>query len=310
MTSLSISHMIHSAVSSFLIHSTVVLNIVLVGKQHHGKSSFVNFMRRLLHLDLNMHNGAPTAPAGHSHKTVTNVMYKVDPSGEKVRILDTVALETMSASDQRKLQKSLKGDGNGLPANCAVLIVNIEEFQNAREQTEKWLEETSKVINDERNYVPYVVVATHKDCLEEGMSTHDLAVLVEALKSASNCEEVFLISNHTAGDPLDEEDAKALISLLHALHAQLTAPKIVPMKPATHEYVVQALLVVLLLLALYMAMTVKWVHDSPTWFHRMLHPGVPFGCFGLSLCSAVQLSLRTHGLSMTSPEALTEKKNR
>ncbi|CAE7705676.1 unnamed protein product [Symbiodinium sp. CCMP2456] len=217
--------------------------ILVVGGQHHGKSSFINHMYRCLTKDLDANDQMESAPAGAAENTQAILECKV----AELSFLDTPAFANMGTDMARVFESVLKrqvADGtrragmeqrqswffDGFPPAAAIVVMSLCHWRDQPDEMQRYLAEMSnklKHASDGQVVFPFVVAATHRDeflrdCKAE-KPHEELKAVLQNMRKSSNCNHVFAIANYQAGSKgsavMNEQTFKLLSQLfVHAAY--------------------------------------------------------------------------------------------
>ena len=217
--------------------------ILVLGPQHHGKSSFVNHAYRCLHADLDVSDQLDQAPAGPEEKTLATKSLQLDVSHSQVTFIDNPAFATMSDETQGKLQTLLSsGHCDGLrrqdmgraegswfsrPPHAAIVVMSLCHWREEREEMASYLQKIAGVLKTASAGTvefPYVVAATHcdeflKDCQKED-PRDELEKALEGIKRSASTSHVYAITNYMQGSMGSARNNKATFDLLIQLLAK------------------------------------------------------------------------------------------
>ena len=161
-------------------------SFLLLGQQHHGKSSFVNHLYRCLNGDLSLTDQMDVASAGNEEKTLATKSLAVPLKTYKMSFIDTPAFANMSKETADKLQTLLStGIQDGArrdklspdersyfskPPHGAVVVMSLCHWRDQTDEMQSYLEkmaQTFKEASGGQVAFPYVVACTHRDVFPE-----------------------------------------------------------------------------------------------------------------------------------------------
>ena len=214
--------------------------ILVLGPQHHGKSSFVNHMNRCLLANLGLHDERDQAPAGVEEKTVATEALQIPMGSSPVTFIDTPAFATMNSESTRKLQTLLSSgnfcgqrrsdlghDESSLfkkPPHAAIVVISLCHWRDQMEEMKMYL---MKIANEFKNAsqsmveFPYVIAATNcdeflKDCQTENPKD-ELEKAVLGIKKFALTDHVYAITNYKRGSMASARNNEATFDLLSQL---------------------------------------------------------------------------------------------
>lgn len=193
------------------------LRVLLLGQQHHGKSSFVNHLMRYLGASMDIANVVESAPASEEETTLETAQLSFRFHHCNFLFMDCPAFSTMNADRRRDVECLLwsahrgwrRGAQSGIfpnPPDVVVIVVSLMECEghwstNVRD----YLRELQRILKNSCTGIvfPFVVVATHKDVLLEraGNNHHRnpndaLHDAIESLKRIANSDNVYPVANY------------------------------------------------------------------------------------------------------------------
>ena len=192
---------------------------LLLGGQHHGKSSFANHLYRCFNCDLSLNDQMDVASAGAEEKTVETKSLSVPLNGIDVAFIDTPAFANMNTETAGKLQTLLSSgivDGErrdklssdklswfSKPPHGAIVVMSLIHWRDQPDEMKKYLEKMADVFKKASGgkvAFPYVVACTHRDvflkeCQEEDPAK-ELRKAVEDIGKAALTEHVFPITSY------------------------------------------------------------------------------------------------------------------
>ena len=192
---------------------------LLLGGQHHGKSSFANHLYRCFNCDLSLNDQMDVASAGAEEKTVETKSLSVPLNGIDVTFIDTPAFANMNDDAVGKLQTLIStGFQDGArrrdlppderswfskPPHGAIVVMSLIHWRDQTDEMKKYLEKMADVFKNASGgkvAFPYVVACTHRDvflkeCQEEDPAK-ELRKAVEDIGKAALTEHVFPITSY------------------------------------------------------------------------------------------------------------------
>mmetsp|Transcript_118393 Transcript_118393/g.295402 ORF Transcript_118393/g.295402 Transcript_118393/m.295402 type:complete len:436 (-) Transcript_118393:251-1558(-) len=206
------------------------INLVLIGGQHHGKSSFVNHLKRFCSSDTDIPDEMEVAPPSQFETTVEtktlDIGFVKHPQQRfHFCVTDVPAFSTTAdvATFREQLQGVLSGEcgsgrrrqgfrvrpfahssqGDAAQIDAVVLVVSLLQWRDSTDEMQVYLGNIQRELKHatrDRIAMPFVVAATHRDTfLQECQadSPHEeLGLAVESLKAFCNTEYVFAIANY------------------------------------------------------------------------------------------------------------------
>jgi len=192
--------------------------LLILGKQHHGKSSLLNHFKRCLSGQMDIPNEVEAAPPSDMETTIRTTCLSVPFGKHSFTFCDAPAFANMGPERKRDLNSLLWRTGSGFgrgdwsawpnPPDAVIIVVSLLSFRDERDSLADYLKELQAVLKTQRTtnqsaVFPFVVALTHKDKFLEDSSNNGkdpLAELSKAerdLKSLANTEAVFTITNYT-----------------------------------------------------------------------------------------------------------------
>ena len=195
--------------------------ILVVGPQHHGKSSHGNHLDRVLNVDLNRFDRFDQAPAGADERTMATKYLKVAISSSEMTFIDFPAFSAMNDQTTRQLTSALSGhipEGTrreqlwqistlfGKPAEAAIVTVSLIHWRDQLHEMQLYLQKMAEVFKNASwgtVEFPYVVVATHRDeFLKQCQGEDPMKALTKAkngIKKWALTDHVYAITNYKRG---------------------------------------------------------------------------------------------------------------
>ncbi|CAE7905962.1 unnamed protein product, partial [Symbiodinium microadriaticum] len=218
-----------------------LIRILVLGQQHHGKSSFINHVFRVLKKDLKANDQMNTAVAGPAENT--REIQKCDVA--ELSFLDTPAIPNMSSESVEAIRALLAGyipegirrkdcanskSSFSAPPDAAILVMSLCHWRDQPEEMQSYMVSIAKELkeaSDGRVTFPYVVAATHRDeflrtCAAEKPHEELKAVLTD-MKKAANTDYVFALASYkqdSRGSSAINEQTFKLLSQLVTLAAR------------------------------------------------------------------------------------------
>ena len=227
-----------------------VPHILVVGMQHHGKSSHINHLSRCLQCDLTLNDHMDQAP-GEEEKTIATKSINVPVASSHMVLIDTPAFPNMNDDMQGKLRTLLSGVKDGTrrrdlypdkqsyfskPPHAAIVLMSLCHWRDETPEMQKYLErlaQTVKTASGGTVVFPYVVVVTFcdeflKDCQKEDPK-EELESALEGIKKAALTDHVFPVTNYqqnTYGSARNNEATFKMLSQLleKAMREDTTTP--------------------------------------------------------------------------------------
>lgn len=215
--------------------------VLVLGPQHHGKSSFVNHVRRCLRGDLSLNDELDTAPAGAEERTIEAKRVSIEVgSSSRMTFIDTPAFSTMNADTIRTLQTLLSSsvhDGArrldlardelswvGAPPHAMILVISLCHWRDQADEMRTYLEKMARVLKNASGGTvefPYVVAATHCDkflmeCQQDD-PCKELDKAVRGIKRSALTNHVYAIRNCERESAGNARNNKATFDLLSQL---------------------------------------------------------------------------------------------
>ena len=192
---------------------------LLLGGQHHGKSSFANHLYRCFNCDLSLNDQMDVASAGAEEKTVETKSLSLPLNGRDVTFIDTPAFANMNDDAVGKLQTLIStGFQDGArrrdlppderswfskPPHGAIVVMSLIHWRDQTDEMKKYLEKMADVFKNASGgkvAFPYVVACTHRDVFLKECQKEDpakeLRKAVEDIGKAALTEHVFPITSY------------------------------------------------------------------------------------------------------------------
>ena len=192
---------------------------LLLGGQHHGKSSFANHLYRCFNCDLSLNDQMDVASAGAEEKTVETKSLSLPLNGRDVTFIDTPAFANMNDDAVGKLQTLIStGFQDGArrrdlppderswfskPPHGAIVVMLLIHWRDQTDEMKKYLEKMADVFKNASGgkvAFPYVVACTHRDVFLKECQKEDpakeLRKAVEDIGKAALTEHVFPITSY------------------------------------------------------------------------------------------------------------------
>eukprot|EP00933_Yihiella_yeosuensis_P060659 TRINITY_DN63405_c0_g1_i1.p1 TRINITY_DN63405_c0_g1~~TRINITY_DN63405_c0_g1_i1.p1 ORF type:complete len:425 (-),score=57.04 TRINITY_DN63405_c0_g1_i1:226-1500(-) len=203
-------------------HQQAQMRILVVGGQHHGKSSLINHFYRCLHRDMERADQLESAPAGLAENTYETKVLPIPYSHSNVNLsfafIDTPAFATVTEEMGNNLdallsrgmpegtrRREFQAAGTYLsePPHAAILVVSLLHWRDQQSETRDYLKSISdrfKRASSGRVAFPYVVALTHRDAYlrecQDDNPQEALQAIMQAVKQSANTEKVFAISSY------------------------------------------------------------------------------------------------------------------
>ena len=212
---------------------------LVLGMQHHGKSSFVNHLYRCLTCDLTSNDQMVVASAGAEEKTVATKVLQVPST---VCLIDTPAFANMNDVSAKMLQTLLSSgitDGArrqdlgqdariwfSKPPHGAIVVVSLIHWRDQTDEMQKYLSKMAdsfKKASGGTVAFPYVVACTHcdvflKECQEQ-KPAKALQKAMDGIGEAALTKHVYPITNYNQDSVASARNNKATFSLVSQLLA-------------------------------------------------------------------------------------------
>ena len=214
-------------------------SILLLGGQHHGKSSLSNHLYRFLTKDLGVNDQMDVAPAGKEEKTVATKGLTVPVGSRCLKFIDTPAFANMNSQTIEKLKVLLsKGIQDGTrrdslpsewsffqkPPHGAIVVMSLCHWRDQTSEMQSYLQKMAETFQNASSGTvafPYVVACTHRDVFLEDCQKDDpaeeLENAVKQIKTAANAEHVHIISSYKKGSAGSARNNQATYDLLSEL---------------------------------------------------------------------------------------------
>ena len=215
--------------------------ILVLGQQHHGKSSFINHLFRVLKKDLKANDQMNTARGGPAENT--REIQKCDVA--ELSFLDTPAIPNMSSESVEAIRALLAGyipEGKrrkdcanskssfSAPPDAAILVMSLCHWRDQPEEMQSYMVSMAKELKEASEgqvTFPYVVAATHRDEFLRSCAAQkpheELKAALTDMKKAANTDYVFALSSYkqdSKGSAAINEQTFKLLSQLVTLAAR------------------------------------------------------------------------------------------
>ncbi|CAE7287555.1 unnamed protein product [Symbiodinium sp. CCMP2592] len=214
------------------------MNVVIVGGQHHGKSSFINHVHRCWNNDLTANDQMESAPAGMAENTQEISVLDLD---ERLSLIDTPAIPNMGSemadafrsllkaaqspgTRRRQLAQGTFMDSFRRPPHAAIVVMSLCHWRDQQEEMQGYLRAMAKELknaSDGRVTFPFVVAATHRDeFLRDSKASRpheELNKVLDAMKKAANTAHVFAVRSYHKGSSSSAAVNKETFDLLSQL---------------------------------------------------------------------------------------------
>ena len=196
------------------------VEIPLLGRQHHGKSSHGNHLQRCLNANLGGCDQLDTAPAGDGEKTVATKNLDIVIGSSKMTFIDMPAFSNMNADSEKRLQWILSGhtpEGTqrkqfggcaltGKAPQGAIVVVSLLHWRDEPDEMQRYLRKFAEVFKNASwgtVQFPYVVAATHRDeFLKQCQGEDPMKALEQAkngIKKWALTDHVYAVTNYKRG---------------------------------------------------------------------------------------------------------------
>ncbi|CAE7705662.1 unnamed protein product [Symbiodinium sp. CCMP2456] len=212
------------------------IKILVVGPQHHGKSSLVNHFCKCLSNKLSANDRVNTAPAGRSENTLEVTRISVE-GFEQLVLIDTPAIPSMSTMNRNEFAALVDGaTQNGTrrpdllqaetlnPADAAIIVMSLLHWRDEQEEMEAYLQGmTDELKHAWKGKVtfPYVVALTHRDEFLQACQApkphRELEAAIQGVQKAANTNHVFALTNYKRGCAASRRVNEATFQLLSQL---------------------------------------------------------------------------------------------
>jgi len=212
------------------------INLMVFGSQHHGKSSLLNHLKRVLQGKLDRPDELASAPPNmnsettHCTKPIT-VPFKKDCESTNHNIIlhDTPAFTNMNNMQDAVQTLLSRGVGGGTrrdeiskkatmwlnPPDAAIMVVSLMQWRADKDNIKKWMSHIQQEFKSNRKggvEFPFCVVATMRDeFLEECQAERPLKALKDALqeiKGEANTDTVCAVANYKEDSMWSDETNK------------------------------------------------------------------------------------------------------
>eukprot|EP00438_Fugacium_kawagutii_P013201 Skav224755 [mRNA] locus=scaffold4210:25644:28742:- [translate_table: standard] len=213
---------------------------LIVGGQHHGKSSFANHLHRCSQCDLSLPDPLDVAPAGQAEKTVDTKQLPVRFNGSNVSFIDTPAFSNMSEEAAGKLstlcstgiqdgrrRDELPQDERSWfwnPPHGAIVVMSLCHWRDQTDEMQSYLAKMAEAFKNASGgkvAFPYVVACTHRDVFLRDCQKTDPAFevkkAVEAIQKAALTEHVYSVNSYKKDGLGSARNNKATFDLLSQL---------------------------------------------------------------------------------------------
>ena len=214
--------------------------LLVLGMQHHGKSSFLNHLYRCLTRDLTLNDQMDVASAGADEKTLVTKSLTVSLKTSDVTFIDTPAFANMNTETAGRLRTLLstgiqddtrRDDLNQnetswffKPPHGAIVVMSLCHWRDQTDEMQSYLEKMAKTFKQASGgkvAFPYVVACTHRDvflmeCQNEDPAK-ELQKAVDGIKKAALTDHVYSITNYKKDGVESVHNNKATFDLLSQL---------------------------------------------------------------------------------------------
>ena len=197
--------------------------LLVLGMQHHGKSSFVNHLHRCLTCDLTSNDQMAVASAGAEEKTLATKSHTVSLKTSDVTFIDTPAFANMNTETAGRLRTLLstgiqddtrRDDLNQnetswffKPPHGAIVVMSLCHWRDQTDEMQSYLEKMAKTFKQASGgkvAFPYVVACTHRDvflmeCQNEDPAK-ELQKAVDGIKKAALADYAYSITSYKRKD--------------------------------------------------------------------------------------------------------------
>ena len=214
--------------------------ILVLGPQHHGKSSAVNHFYRCLKCDLSQNDQMCQAPAGVEEKTKATKNLPISFGSSSISFIDTMAFANMNDETAGQLKSLLStGSKDGMrrnhlgqdekswfskPPSAAILVMSLCHWRDQTDEMQKYVEQMANIFKHAAGgqvEFPYCVALTHRDKFlkecQEAKPCFELKKMVEKIKQAASTDYVYSITNYQHDSPASARNNKATFDLLSQL---------------------------------------------------------------------------------------------
>ena len=214
--------------------------ILVLGPQHHGKSSTVNHFYRCLKCDLSQNDQMCQAPAGVEEKTKATKNLQISFGSSSISFIDTMAFANMNDETAGQLKSLLStGSKDGMrrnhlgqdekswfskPPSAAILVMSLCHWRDQTDEMQKYVERMANIFKHAAGgqvEFPYCVALTHRDKFlkecQEAKPCFELKKMVEKIKQAASTEYVYSITNYKNDSSASARNNKATFDLLSQL---------------------------------------------------------------------------------------------
>lgn len=218
------------------------LRVLLVGKQHHGKSSFTNHLMRCSKQHMDIGDEVETGPPSEMETTVDMKPIPVQFEDFQYVICDTPAFSSLAGEKCEQLKTLLeranggwrRGDATSAslcalmssPPDAVIIVVSLQAWRDEHDELKEYLAKLQNILKHATpNDIafPYAVVATHKDVFlhEAGNAGQDplqkMSEAIEDLKALANTSKVFPVTNYQDDSSWMEKNTETTVRLVRDL---------------------------------------------------------------------------------------------
>mmetsp|Transcript_42396 Transcript_42396/g.134720 ORF Transcript_42396/g.134720 Transcript_42396/m.134720 type:complete len:471 (-) Transcript_42396:112-1524(-) len=215
------------------------VRLLLVGKQHHGKSSLLNHMVRCIKYQMDIGDEVETGPPSEMETTLDVKKIVVALCDFNFTLLDAPAFSVLDQVRRKQLQELLecaehgwrRGDAtaaglfpllNNSP-DAVVVVVSLQSWRDEHDELKEYLQGLQGILKHAtRNDVafPFVVAATHTDAFMEEAGNagqdpkHALDMAIRDLSALANTTKVYAITNYTDASTWTKRNMDATYRML------------------------------------------------------------------------------------------------
>ena len=205
-----------------------VPRILVVGGQHHGKSSHSNHLSRCLQRDLTLNYHMDQAPACEEEKAIAMKSIVVPVGSSHIVVVDTPGFPNMNDEMQGKLRTLLsagvKDGAFSKPPHAAIVLMSLCHWRDQKTEMQGYLQKLAGAFTTASGgtvVFPYVVVVTFcdeflKDCQKEDPK-EELESALEGIKKFALTDHVFAVTNYKRNSCGSARNNEATFDMLSQL---------------------------------------------------------------------------------------------
>eukprot|EP00438_Fugacium_kawagutii_P011411 Skav215531 [mRNA] locus=scaffold219:272526:273896:+ [translate_table: standard] len=216
-------------------------NFLVLGGDHHGKSSLVNHLYRCFKCDVSIDDQMEVATRGMAEKGIKHVAVPLSTSDSCISCIHVIntpeftpffvnkseaarRLRAFCSSGLLETSRQTLGGRAFSKPHGAIVIMSLCHWRDENDEMKSYLQkmaETFKAASGGKVAFPYVVVCTHRDVYlmecQKDDPAKELQKAADEIKRAASTEDVYSITNYRRDDPASARNNMATFDFVSQL---------------------------------------------------------------------------------------------